>query len=298
MASGGHFRLLGTVHLSQHTADVSEEAARTKMRDVFGVRYGSTSWFATYRVHHRVAERFRDGPVFLAGDAGHVHSPVGAQGMNTGLQDAHNLALKLVDVLSGRAGEEYLDRYDAERRPVARRLVGTTDRAFGLVTSGNRTTRVLRRVGTRLIVPLAVRGIPRLPVASRFFGYLSQTRIHYWMSEESRLSSGGRRGALVGRRLPWTGSNFDALRPARWQVHTYGPLDARAAVRFSRQLPVKLHAFGSTGPTALRPGRYYLVRPDGFVAAEASPTDAAEYFRRQLSSWGVHPDRVGTTRAD
>ena len=59
-------------------------------------------WFSSYRVHHRVAAAFRKGPVFLAGDAGHVHSPVGGQGMNTGLQDAHNLALLLADV--GRNG--------------------------------------------------------------------------------------------------------------------------------------------------------------------------------------------------
>ena len=65
-------------------------------------------------MHHRVAAAFRDGPVFLAGDAGHVHSPVGAQGMNTGLQDAHNLAFKLADVVQGRAPDAWLDRYQAE----------------------------------------------------------------------------------------------------------------------------------------------------------------------------------------
>ena len=291
MASAGHFRLLGTVRLSG-TGEVSEDAARQKMRDVFGVRYSTSTWFATYRVHHRVADRFRDGAVFLAGDAGHVHSPVGAQGMNTGLQDAHNLALKLVDVLAGRAEDRYLDRYDAERRPVARRLVSTTDRAFGLVTSGTAVMGVLRRVGARLIVPLAVRGIPRLPIAPRLFGYLSQTRIHYWMSDAMRVASRGRRGAIVGRRLPWTGSNFDALRSAHWQVHAYGPTDARTAVRFTRRLPIEFHVFRSVGRTALRPGRYYLVRPDGFVAAEAEPAGAASYFRGQLSAWGVNPDTV------
>ncbi|RLQ86486.1 monooxygenase [Mycetocola zhadangensis] len=292
MASDGHFRLLGTVRLSNRSTEVSEESARAKMRDVFGVRYGGLSWFATYRVHHRVAARFRDGAVFLAGDAGHVHSPVGAQGMNTGLQDAHNLALKLVDLIAGRADERYLDRYDAERRPVARRLVSTTDRAFGIVTSGTGAMRMLRRIGARLIIPLAVPGVPRLSVASRLFGYLSQTRIHYWMSDADRTARRGRRGAVVGRRLPWTGSNFDALRSARWQVHVYGPVNTRTAVRFTRLLPVEFHAFGSIGATALTPGRFYLVRPDGFVAAEADASGAAAHFRAELSSWGIDPDAL------
>ena len=292
MASGGHFRLLGTVRLSTNATEVSEESARAKMRDVFGVRYGTASWFATYRVHHRVADRFRDGEIFLAGDAGHVHSPVGAQGMNTGLQDAHNLALKLVDVLTGRADERYLDRYDAERRPVARWLVSTTDRAFGLVTSGAGSMRLLRRVGARLIIPLAVRRIPRLPVASRLVGYLSQIRIHYWMSDAARVASRGRRGVVVGRRLPWTGANFEALRSSRWQVHVYGPVNPRTAVRFTRRLPVEFHTFGSVGGTSLVLGRYYLVRPDGFVAAEADPQIAAGHFRAELSSWGINPDAL------
>ncbi|MCP2030314.1 2-polyprenyl-6-methoxyphenol hydroxylase-like FAD-dependent oxidoreductase [Okibacterium sp. HSC-33S16] len=292
MASGSHFRLLGTVRLSDHVTEVSERSARAKMREVFGVEYGATTWFATYRVHHRVADRFRDGAVFLAGDAGHVHSPVGAQGMNTGLQDAHNLALKFADVLAGRANAEYLDRYDAERRPVAQRLVSTTDRAFGLVTSGTGTMQLARRVLARLLVPLLVRGIPRLPLAPRLFGYLSQIRIHYWMSDASREEGRGRRGPVVGRRLPWTGENLSALRSTRWQVHVYGPFDARAAVRFTRQLPVEFHAFATPGRTRLRPGRYYLVRPDGFVCAVADPAQAASYFRSELMAWGVDPDAL------
>lgn len=97
----------------------TSSSIRPMLEKVFGVTYESTSWFSTYNVHHRVAARFRDGPVLLAGDAGHVHSPVGAQGMNTGLQDSHNLAFKLAAVLIGEAPPSYLDRYAAERRPVA-----------------------------------------------------------------------------------------------------------------------------------------------------------------------------------
>ena len=90
------------------------------------------NWFSTYRVHHRMASRFRVGSVF-PGDAGHVHSPVGGQGMNTGLQDAHNLALLLTDITQGRRVAGPLDCYERERQPFAERLVKVTDRAFGII---------------------------------------------------------------------------------------------------------------------------------------------------------------------
>ena len=86
--------------------------------------FKSCSWFSTYRIHHRCTERFRDGRCFLLGDAAHIHSPMGGQGMNTGLQDAYNLAWKLALVISERADPTLLDSYEAERRPVAQQAAG------------------------------------------------------------------------------------------------------------------------------------------------------------------------------
>ena len=97
------------------------------------------NWFSTYRVHHRVADHFRKGRAFLLGDAAHIHSPVGGQGMNTGIGDAVNLAWKLADVVHGRAAASLLDTYEPERIAFARRLVATTDRAFTGVTSTARS---------------------------------------------------------------------------------------------------------------------------------------------------------------
>jgi 2-polyprenyl-6-methoxyphenol hydroxylase-like FAD-dependent oxidoreductase len=99
--------------------------------------FKSCDWFSTYRIFHRCTERFRDGRCFLLGDAAHVHSPMGGQGMNTGLQDAYNLAWKLGLVVSKQADTALLDSYEAERRPVAQALLATTDRAFRLVVSEN-----------------------------------------------------------------------------------------------------------------------------------------------------------------
>src|SRR5699024_6400976 len=124
-------------------AEPDQEEALAGAREDLGIRYERVDWFSAYRVHHRVAARFRQGPVLLAGDAAHVHSPVGGQGMNTGLQDAHHLANLLADVLSGRREETELDRYERERRPVALTLIGATDRAFGIIARTGRGTALL-----------------------------------------------------------------------------------------------------------------------------------------------------------
>jgi 2-polyprenyl-6-methoxyphenol hydroxylase-like FAD-dependent oxidoreductase len=95
------------------------------------------NWFIIYRLHHRMAEKFRANRCFLIGDAAHIHSPVGGQGMNTGLQDAYNLAWKLAGVINKHISEKLLDSYAAERMPVAKTLLRTTDRVFNIVMSRN-----------------------------------------------------------------------------------------------------------------------------------------------------------------
>src|SRR4029078_2087627 len=115
------------------------------------------NWFSTYRVHHRVATSFARGRVFLLGDAAHIHSPVGGQGMNTGIGDAVNLAWKLAAVLGGRAEESLLDSSEPERIAFARRLVATTDRAFTGVTSSSATARLVRLRPVPRPVPLPFR---------------------------------------------------------------------------------------------------------------------------------------------
>ncbi|AUZ88073.1 monooxygenase [Arthrobacter agilis] len=268
-------RLIGVA--GDDAAAITEAFARRRMAETFGVTYEDSRWFSTYRVHHRIAARFRIGAVLLAGDAAHVHSPVGAQGMNTGLQDAHNLAFKLDDVISGRAPATLLDRYETERRPVAVRLLKTTDLVFRGVTSRSAAVGLVRRYAPRIVLPLGVALLPRLPVGRRLVGYLGQIRIHYRMDGGNRP---GRRDAVVGRRLHWTGSNFDALRAAAWQLHLYAPDDTavRRARAAAEDLDLPLHVFPTVGATPLRPGMLYLVRPDGFVAAAARPDDAAGAF--------------------
>ncbi|RYP49302.1 hypothetical protein DL769_011091 [Monosporascus sp. CRB-8-3] len=95
------------------------------------------AWLARFYLHHRGVNRYNNGRLFVAGDAAHVHSPVGAQGMNTGIQDSVNLGWKLAAVLRGERPMSFLDSYDAERRPVGQKLLKTTDKAFKFVSSIN-----------------------------------------------------------------------------------------------------------------------------------------------------------------
>src|SRR5581483_4477180 len=151
----------------------------------------------TYRVHHRVAEHFREGRVFLLGDAAHIHSPVGGQGMNTGIGDAVNLGWKLAGVLRGRAPAGILDTFEPERIAFARRLVATTDQAFTAVTSNSDLARLARLE----IVPHLLPMLFSAERSRRFmFRTVSQIAINYRSSDLSEGRTGKLRG---GDRLPW-----------------------------------------------------------------------------------------------
>ncbi|MDP9262221.1 MAG: FAD-dependent monooxygenase, partial [Actinomycetota bacterium] len=173
----GRVRLVGTVR------DLPEgEHGKLTFAHVQGkaiahlkITIEKVNWFSTYRVHHRVALHFREGRVFLLGDAAHVHSPVGGQGMNTGIGDAVNLAWKLAGVLKKGALLNLLDTYEPERIAFARQLVATTDRGFTLVT---RRGPIARFVRTR-IVPLVVPLLFRNPITRRLmFRTVSQTQVN------------------------------------------------------------------------------------------------------------------------
>jgi len=136
--TNGRWRILGNIPRElEGKEDIRFEdiekiyAGRVHMN----VKLYDPKWISAYRTHHRYASTFRHDRCFLAGDAAHIHSPVGAQGMNTGLQDAYNLAWKLALVIKGKAKDILLDTYTEERITIARNLVRTTDRAFNIVTN-------------------------------------------------------------------------------------------------------------------------------------------------------------------
>ncbi|MEP6655623.1 MAG: FAD-dependent monooxygenase [Betaproteobacteria bacterium] len=223
MKGNGHARLIGTV--KDTAADGQRPLAWSDISGSILVRLGievdRVNWFSTYHVHHRVAAHFRAGRTFLLGDAAHIHSPVGGQGMNTGLGDAVNLAWKLAAVLQQRAPARMLDTYEPERIAFANRLVATTDRVFQMVTSDGTTARWIRTRIVPYLMPLvfSVRAMRRF-----MFRAISQTAIEY---RRSALSCGSAGSIKAGDRLPWVrlgegataADNFAPLKALDWQVH-------------------------------------------------------------------------------
>jgi 2-polyprenyl-6-methoxyphenol hydroxylase-like FAD-dependent oxidoreductase len=143
---GGHHRVVATVDEAPEIPDGGLVQKLLEERGPGAATVDSVAWSSRFRVHHRVAEAYRRGPVFLAGDAAHVHSPAGGQGMNIGIQDAVDLGSTLANVLAGRADETALQGYEARRRPLALEVVRLTDRATRMATLRGRPARAGRNV--------------------------------------------------------------------------------------------------------------------------------------------------------
>jgi 2-polyprenyl-6-methoxyphenol hydroxylase-like FAD-dependent oxidoreductase len=276
----GQHRLIGLVpEALGGREDLTFEDVRADLEALIDVRVRRVNWFSSYRVHHRVADRFRVGRVLVAGDAGHVHSPVGGQGMNTGIGDAVNLAWKLADVLHGRAGAALLDTYDSERIGFARSLVATTDKLFQGIVGRGMTGQVVRSLLIPHLLPFLL-GFHAVRRAQ--FRLVSQTRISY---RESALSEGSAGEVHGGDRLPWVagpgGGNFAPLAALAWQVHVYGaarPDLSEAAARAG--LPVHVFPWNRVAEEAgLAEDALYLVRPDGHVALADPGQDAGALGR-------------------
>jgi 2-polyprenyl-6-methoxyphenol hydroxylase-like FAD-dependent oxidoreductase len=287
--SGMH-RLIGVVpeELEQRE-DLTFEDVRPVLEQQIDVRVRTVNWFSRYHSHHRVADRFREGRVFIAGDAGHIHSPAGGQGMNTGIGDAVNLGWKLAAAVDGRADARVLDTYEPERMAFARLLVKTTDRAFTAVAGQGAGSRVFRKLFPH-IAPLVL----ELPgVRSEMFRLVSQTRINY---RHSPLSDGSAGDVHGGDRLPWAGEsgvdNFAPLASLDWQVHVYGEAGAALGDEANRR-GVALHELAWTDgaeEAGLERDAVYLVRPDGYVAMARSGQET-EALRDYLERFAIAPGR-------
>jgi 2-polyprenyl-6-methoxyphenol hydroxylase-like FAD-dependent oxidoreductase len=227
----------------------------------------TVEWTSSFRIHRRLADTYRRGHVLLAGDAAHIHSPLGGQGMNTGIGDAENLAWKLALVVSGRADQHLLDTYEAERRPIAKGVLDTTSGVTEIVVSQGRASRLLR---DRLLVPLLNRHWLQTLITER----ASQLRVSY---RQGPLGAGLSRflpGLRVGDRVAdrtctrFDGTTvrlYDALGPA-WAL-----LGARSLADIARDHLADVVALHGERDAL-------LVRPDGHLAWRG--TDSAG-----LRSW-------------
>lgn len=281
--SSGMFRLVGIVPQEVAGRDnITFEEIRPHVKRQINVDVRTVNWFSTYRVHHRVADHFRQGRVFIAGDAGHIHSPAGGQGMNTGIGDAVNLAWKLATVLRGRSNPAVLDTYESERIVYAQTLVKTTDRLFQLAVGSGLQAKLARNVFLRYIGPLAL----RFKARRGQFRIVSQTLIHY--RDSSALSSGRAGEIQGGDRLPWVESqnNFQPLSSLDWHIHVYGtPANALQDLSKRWNLPVHSFAWDKAAQSAgFASDAAYLVRPDGYVALASAEQNVGD-TEKFLGEW-------------
>jgi hypothetical protein len=286
----GKARLIGTVQdeRARHPESLTFEDVGQEAIASVGIKVEKVNWFSHYRVHHRVADRFREGRVFLMGDAGHVHSPAGGQGMNTGILDAINLAWKLAEVIHGRAPDALLDTYADERQAFARELVKTTDRVFSLITADGGLADIMRSYG----VPLIASAVYKVgPARDLLFKMVSQTALTY---KDSTLSEGTAGDVDAGERLPWVSidgrDNFESLARIGWQVHVYGT--AKEGLKaWCGERGVVLREFTWTSAyekAGLRQDALYLLRPDTWVAL-ADPTGSVETLDSYFASRSYRP---------
>jgi 2-polyprenyl-6-methoxyphenol hydroxylase-like FAD-dependent oxidoreductase len=283
LAGAGRARLIGTVRdeRAEHPDNLRFEDVSQRAIQHMRLEVSRVNWFSTYHVHHRVAAHFSRGRVFLLGDAAHIHSPVGGQGMNTGIGDAINLAWKLAAVLGGRADEALLATYEAERIGFARRLVATTDRVFSFATAEGKFADLLR---TRVAPALLSGALALEPMREFLFRTVSQIMVNY---RGSPLSAGIAGDVHGGDRLPWvpggTPDNYASLQTVTWQAHVYGSATERLGAACAQLgLPLQVFSWSAAHAAAgLEQDALYLLRPDTYVALadrSADPATLAGYF--------------------
>jgi len=261
-----------------------------------GLSFKACHWFSTYRIHHRCTERFRDRRCFVLGDAAHVHSPMGGQGMNTGLQDAYNLAWKLALVVANRADDTLLDTYEAERRPFAQQLLATTDRMFRVVVSESWLAGMIR---THIVPRVAAIAMSRTRVKNAAFLALSQIGIRYRESSLSQtLGVVPESAPHAGDRFPWLHLKFHAQGPredlfqrlddTRFNLLMIGqPAPFAASDQFAdilqvHDVPLDPENEAALAAASITSPSYYLLRPDGHIGLAGTSFNEAD-LRRWLA---------------
>lgn len=305
MRGQDHWRIVGMLPQRLLNRDnLTFEDVIPAVRDEAGadLQFRSCSWFSTYRIHHRCAEKFRDRRCFLLGDAAHIHSPAGGQGMNTGLQDAYNLGWKLALVVQKRANPELLDSYEQERQPVAQRLLATTDRLFRMLVSDGALAKLFRtRIVPRMLgIAMTVQGIRKLA-----FRTISQIGIRYRHSPLSTTLAGLPSGAPCGGdRFPWLKLRLDAgdaatdlyrqLTDTAFNLLVIGqPAPAEGLLTAGDLLRIHVVTDDAVNAAELarvnitRPA-FYLLRPDGHVALAGGQLDtpAVDHYLKNLGIGG------------
>ncbi|MFG3245305.1 FAD-dependent monooxygenase [Streptomyces sp. NPDC048187] len=275
----GYYRVLGW-HRGRDVPD-SEPLDLDEVKEITRLALGrdfgmyDARWLSRFHSDERQAPAYRVGRVFLAGDAAHVHTPAGGQGMNTGLQDAANLSWKLAAVLHGHAGPELLDTYQAERHPVGKSVLRSSGGIVRLAMTNHPWTPALRAVVTTVLGHVA-------PVRRRAAGRITGVGFRYPAPRGSHRLTGTRVPDVA---LAGGGRLYEALRGGRFVL--INPQDGPDSAPDAARYPAPLPGAQASGAAAGRENRLVvahwasgrrttvLVRPDGYVAWAAEDADAA-----------------------
>ncbi len=287
MEGTGHYRIIGILPDYTEEDTVTFETIREEVtrQMVSPVVFEKVHWFSTYKVHSRKAGSFMNGRCFIAGDAAHIHTPAGGQGMNTGIQDAYNLAWKIAFTIKDNANAALLESYNTERTGNAANLLRTTDRMFEFMTGASGLQDFIRLK----IFPLAARYISRNKFFNkRIFPLLSMTSIAYPGSALTITSSMGR--VKAGQRIPYfvfrDGKNiFDYLTDPDFKLLYFGAaVPANPEELKNLKFPLSFFSFTDI-PTALFKNEtdfYILLRPDNHIAYIGKDGQAVTRFLRNF----------------
>jgi 2-polyprenyl-6-methoxyphenol hydroxylase-like FAD-dependent oxidoreductase len=251
-----------------------------------GLRAHDPVWLNHFRINERKVKDYRQSRVFLAGDAAHVHSPAGGQGMNTGMQDAFNLAWKLALVMHGRAGAALLDSYSPERSAIGDQVL----RNAGTMTR----VALLRNPLLRELRDLAAGTLSRLPaIQRRLVDQLTELDLHYAHSPLSATPHGAARHPAAGARAPDVAAVAADGSVTRLHALLGGGRFVWLSVGVAApELPAALQRIATTARVAeaegYATGHHYLVRPDGYLSLSAKGDDpqAIVAWLQPLSSAG------------
>ncbi len=270
------YRIVGVFpeEFAKEEGDILYEEIEQRIKDEAQLELDvhDVEWFSTYKVHTRHVSQFSTGRCFLAGDAAHVHSPAGAQGMNTGIQDSYNLAWKMALVLKGDAHEKLLDTYNEERLENAKNLLQTTDRIFQLIAGPEW---FLSFVRMNVVPPLAKYIVALDPVKKFIFPTVSQIGINYRHSPLSQHQGDEDFEVKAGDRMPYFlvdgASVYDRLRQPKfhWLVLAEPTADGQAEleneyaelvdIQHITLSPEVKKAFGADKSFSV------LLRPDNYI---------------------------------
>jgi 2-polyprenyl-6-methoxyphenol hydroxylase-like FAD-dependent oxidoreductase len=291
MKGENRYRIVGTFPESknQEQGEVLYEEIEREIKDKaeLALEISDVRWFSLYKVHSRRVNKFSKGRCFVAGDAAHIHSPAGAQGMNTGIQDAYNLAWKLALVIKGIAAESLLETYNEERLANAKRLLESTDRMFELAAGSHWLLSFIR---TTIFPPLANFVANLETVSTRVFPLISQIGVGYRNGSLSEHKGDEPDDVEAGDRLPYFLVNgksiFDKLQEPKFHLLVFSnrdqddwknefgdlvdyhviPLDARVSEIFETDKEFSVF---------LRPDNHIA-----FISSEISVNDVREYLNR------------------